>query len=457
LKTMKETFETNLSNSQKEEMNSQTAYQELKAAKKSEISAGQDQHDTKVEELANTDAHHAEAKQDLKDTRNSLTADQEFLMNLKETCQNTDQQWEERQKTRQEEIQACGEALAILSSDDAHDTFTKTFNFVQVEVVSDRRVQAQHVLAAAAKKFNNPRISSLAIRTKLDAFKKLGEDIDNMVQGLKEEQAADVKQKDYCIEELNQNEHATEMKARDMEKSDGAISTLNSNIAELTESINQLNAEVAEMQLQLKRAGEDREAENSEFQTTVSDQRATQKLLTNAMNVLNSFYAKKSFMQTKQSPPAPAGFKTYEKQGGSGGVIGMLEQIIAEAKQMEADAITGEADSQKAYESFVKDTNKGLDERNRDTVNKQAAKAQAEEDLVAAQGQKDTEAAEQQQNQNENLALHQSCDFTLNNFETRQAALEQEMESLRQAKGILSGSSMKAFLQKRSPVPSWYH
>ena len=43
---------------------------------------------------------------DLDDTRNSLTADEKFLMNLKETCQQTDAEWEERQKMRQEEMQA---------------------------------------------------------------------------------------------------------------------------------------------------------------------------------------------------------------------------------------------------------------------------------------------------------------------------------------------------------------
>merc|ERR1719262_2192381 len=132
LKQMKETFESNLSASQKEEMTNQQAYEDLKAAKESEIKAGQDQRDTKLQELADTDAKNAAAKQDLEDTRNSLSADQKFLMNLKETCQMTDAEWEERQKARAEEIKGCSEALAILSSDDAHDTFTRTFNFMQV-------------------------------------------------------------------------------------------------------------------------------------------------------------------------------------------------------------------------------------------------------------------------------------------------------------------------------------
>merc|ERR1712066_440723 len=52
LKQMKETFETNLSTSQKEEMANQKAYEELKAAKEEEISAGQAQLDTKQSQLA---------------------------------------------------------------------------------------------------------------------------------------------------------------------------------------------------------------------------------------------------------------------------------------------------------------------------------------------------------------------------------------------------------------------
>merc|ERR1711881_425546 len=55
LKQMKETFETNLSQSQKDEMANQKAYEDLKAAKEAEIKAGQEQIDSKTQELADTD------------------------------------------------------------------------------------------------------------------------------------------------------------------------------------------------------------------------------------------------------------------------------------------------------------------------------------------------------------------------------------------------------------------
>merc|ERR1711912_51356 len=83
LKQMKETFETNLSSSQKEEMANQKAYEELKAAKEEEIAAGQAQLDAKTQELADTDEKNAQAKEDIEDTKKSLSADEEFLMMLK--------------------------------------------------------------------------------------------------------------------------------------------------------------------------------------------------------------------------------------------------------------------------------------------------------------------------------------------------------------------------------------
>merc|ERR1711907_373060 len=168
LKQMKETFENNLSASQKEEMANQKAYEDLKAAKEAEIAAGQAQIDKKTQELADTDEKNAQAKEDIEDTKNTLSADEQFLMMLKEKCSMTDAEWEERQKTRQAEMEAVSKALAILSGDDAHDLFTRTFNPSLMQegasMHSERRTQASNLLAAVAKKLQNPRLATLAVR-----------------------------------------------------------------------------------------------------------------------------------------------------------------------------------------------------------------------------------------------------------------------------------------------------
>merc|ERR1712176_656010 len=144
-------------------MANQKAYSELKAAKEEEIAAGQAQIDSKTEELVATDEKNVQAKVDVEDTKASLSADERFLLMLKEKCQMTDKEWEERQKTRQMEMEAVSKALAILSGDDAHDLFTRTFNPALLQSSSSldasRRNAASKVLKAVADKHNNPRLA----------------------------------------------------------------------------------------------------------------------------------------------------------------------------------------------------------------------------------------------------------------------------------------------------------
>merc|ERR1719440_1160028 len=90
-------------------------------------------------------------KQDLEDTTNTMNADQDFLGKLKEHCALADQEMEARSKTRTEEIAAVGKALAVLTSDDAHDLFTKTLGFVQKQSSTDSRGRRQAILKVLVK------------------------------------------------------------------------------------------------------------------------------------------------------------------------------------------------------------------------------------------------------------------------------------------------------------------
>merc|ERR1711933_718216 len=93
---------------------------------------------------------------------------------------------------------------------------------------------------------------------------------------------------------------------KEREKSDliAKIEDLEMTIKALTEAITKLKSEIAEMQLQMKRAGEDREKENKEFQMTVADQRETQRLLKAALSVLQDFYGKAALIQRQKQEPA---------------------------------------------------------------------------------------------------------------------------------------------------------
>merc|ERR1712050_534689 len=157
--------------------------------------------------------------------------------------------------------EAVSKALAVLSGDDAHDLFTRTFNpaFVQVAENSRRRDAASAVLSRVADKLNSPRLSALAYQVKLDAFTRVKKAIDDMVAQLLKEKADEIKHKDFCVDEFNTNQLQTEKKEREKKDLIALIADLEEQIDALAKAIDTLKSEISEMQVQLKRAGEDRE------------------------------------------------------------------------------------------------------------------------------------------------------------------------------------------------------
>jgi hypothetical protein len=456
LKAMKESFETNLAASQKEESENNNAYEDLKKAKKAEIKAGRSQSDTKTDELAATDEKNAQSKQDLEDTRNTLAADKEYLANLKETCQNVDHQYEERTTTRQLEIQATTKALAFLSSDEAHDLFTRTFNpaLVQESAMSEEREQLSAMLLAAAKKSRDPRIALLSSTSRIAAFGKVKKNIQDMIDKLTQEKEDEIKKKDYCVETITEVDSSDlPSKQRDRADLEVVIEDLHMNIDQLSINVEELKAAIAEAQTQLKRAGIDREKANQEFQVVVADQRATGKLLTASLNILKGFYDKAALLQAQKKtaqpagPPPPPGFKTYEKSSSSGGVMGMMQSIINDAKAMEEEAVRGEKDAQADYEKFVQETNASVDAMNTDMSNKGGAKAKAESDLVERQAELNGVLDTILKLESDSKDIHYECDFLLKNFDLRQSTRDDEIYSLQQSLAIFSGASFGAFLQ----------
>ena len=71
-------------------------------------------------------------------------------------CKKKTDDWDQRCKMRSEEIAAIGEAISILRSDDARDTFKKSFesqdqeSFVQTQSTKKRKHHTRRGLALSA-------------------------------------------------------------------------------------------------------------------------------------------------------------------------------------------------------------------------------------------------------------------------------------------------------------------
>merc|ERR1719379_323969 len=437
LKQMKESFETSLAESQNDEKEAVAQYEDLEAAKTREIAAATKLSETKTVELADAKEKNAQSKEDLEDTRKQLSADNQFLSDVKLKCDDADKQYADRVKVRNEELAAVAETISILTDDDSKDQFNKSGfgTFLQLSMRTVRkssRDRAAKMLQKASKQFQNPRLATIAMEMRLSGFEKVKESIDKMTAALKEEQAEEVKQKDYCTAELMENDKQVAQKSDLKTDLETTIADLSTKIDDLTDAISALEGEVASNKKEMMKASQIREDENHEFQTCVSDQRATQAILAKAVDKLKSFYG---FIQTKQEPPAQG---TYEKSKGATGIITMIETLVEESKTLEAEATKGEAEAQASYEEFMNDSTATIAALNKDIANKSEDMAKADlAKTVAADDLKATitdlltlgEYAQE---------LHKKCDFLLKNFDLRQQSRTQELEALAQAKAIFS-------------------
>merc|ERR1719243_478791 len=461
LSTMKETFEQNLAKSQQEETVNQQSYEDLKAAKTAEIKAAQDLSTEKNVLMGEADEKHAHANEDLSRTEETLEDDRKYLATLKEHCGLMDEEFEQRVKTRQQEIQAVSKALVVLTSDESSDLVSRTLGLAQqprlLQLRSRTRSSAAAKIQAAGKAAHDPRLSALAVRVRIDAFTKVKETLQNMIDKLDQEKEDDIKQKDFCVDSLNQNLRTTEDTEREKQDAIAKANDHKNAMEELSKSIAADKASIAELRVELKKETEDRVKANADFQTTVADQRATQKLVASALSVLKGFYEKAALVQEKASsgkqaepagPPPPPGFKTYKNNAASGGVLNMMQTIIDDAKAMEEEAIKGEEEAQQAYEDFVTTTNDAVISLQKGIATKTEQHAREEQDKVAEETTTEEKSAAIDQLKKENLDLHYSCDYLIKNFDVKMEARTDEVEALKQGLATFSGATFSSLLQQ---------
>jgi len=370
-------------------------------------------------------------------------------------------------KGRLEEILAVEETIKILDSDEAFANFEKTtknmvenkkfvedsaVGFLQVDSVSKgQRARAASLLRKVAGQTDSPRLALIAVSAELDAFTKVKEIIDKLIGELKVQQADEVKHRDWCIDEFATNKEEIQEGDHKMENLQQRKSDLETSIEEMKEAIKRLTEEMAESQKQMGRAGDVREAEAADLQTTIQDQRLTQVILNKALLRMKEVYA----LLQEQKPGAahvatsathtdagnaPARFTKYEQNSGGNRVVQLLEIVIKDSQAIEDEALTQDLNSQVEYEDFMKASNKELTQNIETKAGLEESMAKAHKDLVATKEDIMDLLRVLEGLHNYKGDLHKSCDFILKNFDARQAARQAEMEALAEAKAILSGA-----------------
>jgi len=454
LKQMKEDFENDLPEIQGIERKKSSQFAELKGSKLAEIDEQEAQMKAKWQENADTRLDLVAAKDDLEDTKASYEADTEFLREVQKRCTEADNDWDKRQGTRADEIAAVSEAIKILSTDDVREAQQTTFGFLQVSEQSKRRLGLRETRLTRAldhlKKVapNKPEVVSLIALAMSDPFGKVVEAIDGLVVKLKQQQADEVKHRDFCVGALNENEVVTQRKNTDLNRLEAAISELNDHHKRLTEEVSELKSEIAQLEVDLQRASENRKAENVLFQKNAADAVRTQEALGKAYEKLEGFYSEKHvFLQShKDEPKADAYFNsgapdqgTYHENSKGTGVMGMIKKMQGEAKILEDEAVHDETEAQAAYESMIAETNNCVKEKSRLIADKMEEMAGVDKDRQEKTTDKNEVLGDLQGLSDEKAELLAQCTFLLDNFDARQESRSAEMDALGEVKGILSG------------------
>lgn len=443
---MKDEFVRDLSKAQKEDFTALVNFQNLNAAKTSEIAAATKQKETKEGQLADLQAKVSAAKESIDSSNDAIDSDTKFLQNLLENRKKEDEEYKQRQDTRSDEITALSKTLEILTNDDARALFGKTISFLQTGASSTSRMRAEDQAQKRAmqrlmdigRKNKNIALVSLAVRVRLDAFTKVKEAMAKMLANLKQQQKDEYDKWEQCKKEIDTTEDEIKEATETKKDLDEKHQDLENTLSELKAAIDQLNAEVGSMEVELKKAGEARKAENLLFQSSVADQRATVAILNMALGKLKAFYNSPSFVQVGKQAPETA---EYEKSALGGGVMQLLQKIITDAETEAQELSMSESDAQAAYASFVQDTTnsietarKAIAQKEKETAAANGEKSETEEDQIANAGQLEK--------LNKLLAgTHTECDFLLKFFDVRQKARSEEMDAIGEATAILSGAN----------------
>jgi len=513
LKEMGDTMAKELAEDTATEAASIKTFSDLIAAKEKEVQALTATVETKTSQIGELGVAIVQMKEDLSDTDATMLEDKKFLAELESSCGTKTKEWEERSKTRAEELVALADTIKVLNDDDAMDLFKKTLpgasaSLVQVRVSAcTERSQALSLIRAIhqkADKHLRPALDMIALvlsgkkAMNQGTFDKVIKMCDDMVVILKKEQLDDDNKKEYCsmqFDTMDDSKKALERKVADAET---AIANAKEGIETTTQEIAALEVGIKELDKSVAEATEQRKAENVEYKDLMASDSAATELLGFAKNRLNKFYNPKLFkaapkqelsaeerifvnnggtpppteapggiadtgvavlaqvrmhnqLNTDAAPaPPPDTWGAYQKKDeNSNGVISMIDLLIKDLEKEMTEAKTGENEAESDYQAMMGEAASKRTTDSKSLTEKSGAKADLEADLQAHSGEHKATVNELMATEKYIASLHAECDWLLQYFETRKAARADEIDSLGRAKAVLSGADY-SLLQTRA-------
>merc|ERR1719361_3132682 len=476
LKQMEDTMKSTLSDGVKDEEAALKTYDELMEAKGQEVEALTASIEEKMKLVGELAVDIIEMKEDLSDTEASLVKDKEFLKNLDASCETKTKEWQERSKTRAEELTALSETIKILNDDDALDLFKKTLpsassSFVQLQqtrgILRDQALAVIRRARGASDRHHRPGLDFLVLALtgkkalSQGMFDKVIRMCDDLVAELKQEQQDDNDKKEYCEKQFDLADDKKKTLERAEKDADNAISKAKEAIETLTDEIKALEKGIKDLDKSVVEATEQRKEENREFKDLMAADTKAKEILKFAKKRLNKYYNPTlALSQTGQQSgagvwaeievhggsraapgPPPETWAAYAKKGEeSTNVVSMIDALIADLDKEMTEAKADEKNGQEDYETMMSESAAKRTEDSKSLSAKMEAKADAEKTLSEQTEIKKDTHKELWATMEYINSLHHECDWLLKFFDVRKTARTGEIDALVKAKEVLSGA-----------------
>merc|ERR1719161_1871407 len=371
---------------EKEESDSVHAFQMLSQDLTNNINQATAARDEKAALKAKKLQAKADAEGDLTDTTTTRDDDIKYLEDLTANCEQKAADFEQRQKLRQEELEAITKAIEIISSQSVAGKHEKhlpqllqktSLAQLRAYATSPTQKRVAAYLREQSKQLNSRLLSALAVRVEADPFKKVKKLIKDLITKLLEKANEEAEHKGWCDTELETNKQTRKEKSEAIITLHAEIDELSASIAFLGEEITELTQAVAEIDAAVAKATAIREAEKAKNAETIADSQEAQTAVSQALTVLREFYDKaaQATAMVQQQPEAPEIFdEPYKGMGGeAGGVVGMLEVIQSDFARLEAETKAAEEQAQKEYDQFMTDSEVDKTQKTQDIEHKTKA------------------------------------------------------------------------------------
>merc|ERR1740130_1601879 len=242
----------------KAETNSINSYKLAKKARDNAEEAADDSRKAKENALSSCNEELTDAKSEKKDTEEDLEADTATLSETQKSCRMKTNEWNERSKTRELEIEAIGVAVKILSkvADVRHEPSNNPgpppspVALLQISDSTDPKMKAVNLLRATAKVTHAKALERLAqeIQAHLTGpFDEINQMVQKMIFRLMSEQKDEDDHKNWCDKEIEKTDEMKENKEDKIEELTAKLDEAKADVQDLTEEIKSAEEMMAEI------------------------------------------------------------------------------------------------------------------------------------------------------------------------------------------------------------------